>query len=47
MMAAGARLGPDEIVAAIGAGSMGEVHQARETIVRVRGLLAMVLGRSA
>src|SRR5947199_7967298 len=30
-LSAGARLGPYEIVAAIGAGGMGEVYQARDT----------------
>ena len=45
MLAAGARLGPYEIVSALGAGGMGEVYRARDTRLDRIVAIKVILGR--
>ena len=47
ILAAGARLGPYEIAAALGAGGMGEVYCARDTRVDRIVTVRVILGREA
>ena len=47
VLAAGAGLGPDEIVSALGAGGMGEVYRDRDTRLDRIVAIKVILGREA
>ena len=47
ILAAGARLGPYEIVSALGAGGMGEVHRARDTRLDRVVAIKIIIGGDA